>query len=109
MNWPGKEDCRRIANLWARATGSAYPGESRNAWDALKRIQTELALDEVELIFIAEFWAREPTETRLRPDQSPERSPNVLELIMDRIENDYHPDASRGNHSRALDPAYSCL
>jgi hypothetical protein len=86
MIWPAKETCARIASLWARATGSAFPGESQNAWDALKRIQTEFALDEVELIFIAEFWAKEPAGTHIRPGQTPERSPNVLELVMAQIE-----------------------
>jgi hypothetical protein len=49
MNWPDETICKRILNLWALAYGSPHVGERANALAALKRLQAELGLSDVEL------------------------------------------------------------
>jgi len=81
MNWPDDAICKRICALWALAYGSTNVGESTNALTALKRLQAELGLNDVELNFVAEYQQKEPTKS-IDSDKTPERPINVLELIL---------------------------
>ena len=78
MNWPPDPICKRISSLRALAIGSSNLSEKANAFTALKRLQSEFDLSDVELIFIAEYWQHEPTKLRARS----ERPENPLESIM---------------------------
>src|SRR5262245_55876047 len=65
MNWPPDTACKRIRDLWAHAYGSGNPGEAVNAFAALKRLQTDLGLNDTELAFIAEYTAKRPAKSRI--------------------------------------------
>jgi hypothetical protein len=84
MNWPPEEICELISNIRLLAIGSSYAGESGNAWAALRKIQTEFGLNDVELTFIAEYQANAPMKSRGR--SNPERPPNALEEIINLFE-----------------------
>jgi hypothetical protein len=79
MNFPPDALCKRIRDLWAVAYGSGNPGETANAYAALKRQQADLDLSDVELAFIAEFTARRSASPRIDQDGS---LSNPLELIL---------------------------
>ena len=84
MGWMDNEEERRgiyarAAKLWAHAFNGANPGESANALAALRRLQSEQGLNDVELAFIVEQGQQEPAPSRLGIS---ERPPNVLELIL---------------------------
>jgi hypothetical protein len=53
MNWPPDPTCKRISSLRALAIGSSNLSEKANAFAALKRLQCQFDLSDVELIFIA--------------------------------------------------------
>jgi Protein of unknown function (DUF3631) len=84
MGWMDDESERRriysrAAKLWALAFDGSNPGESANALAALRRLQSEQELSDVELAFIVEQGQQEPTPSRLGISEYP---PNVLELIL---------------------------
>ena len=84
MGWMDSEEERRgiyarAAKLWAYAFNNANPGESANALAALRRLQSEQGLNDIELAFIVEQGQKEPTPSQLGLS---ERPPNVLELIL---------------------------
>ena len=81
MNWPDETICKRILNLWALAYGSPHVGERANALAALKRLQAELGLSDVELAFIAEYTEKEPG-ARVDLGETSERPLNLLELLL---------------------------
>jgi hypothetical protein len=60
------------------AIRSSNLSEKANAFAALKRLQCQFDLSDVELTFIAEYWQHEPTNLRARS----ERRDNPLESIM---------------------------
>jgi hypothetical protein len=81
MNWPPDATCKRICALSALAYGSTNVGESTNALAALKRLQAELGLSDVELAFIAEYTEKEPG-ARVDLGETSERPLNLLELLL---------------------------
>jgi hypothetical protein len=73
MNYPPKPVCERIAKLWGVSRGSTFAGEAASAFAALKRLQAEHELSDVELTFIAELYAKGDLE---------ERAPDLLQLLL---------------------------
>ena len=85
MGWMDDEEERRrlyerAAKFWALAFDSSNPGESGNALAALRRLQLEQGLSDVELAFIVEQGQHEPAPSRLGAIS--EHLPNALELIL---------------------------
>jgi Protein of unknown function (DUF3631) len=68
MNYPPKATCQLIAKLWATYRGSTFAGESASAFAALKRLQSEHELSDVEVAFIAELHMKEEDPERQAPD-----------------------------------------
>jgi Protein of unknown function (DUF3631) len=68
MNYPSKAICERIAKLWALYRGAIFTNEGASAFAALKRLQNEQGLDDVELAFIAELHAKEEDPKKQTPD-----------------------------------------
>jgi hypothetical protein len=84
MGWMDNEAERRgiyarAAKLWAHAFNGSNPGESANALAALRRLQSEQGLSDIELAFIVEQGQQEPALSRLGIS---ERLPNPLEMIL---------------------------
>jgi hypothetical protein len=68
MNYPPKPVCERIAKLWATYRGASFAGESAAAFVALKRLQSEHGLSDVEVAFIAELHMKEEDLEKQAPD-----------------------------------------
>jgi len=74
MSYPPKPICEHIAKLWVRSRdGSSSASERAAAFAALKRLQGEHDLSDVELTFIAELYAKGDLE---------ERAPDLLQLLL---------------------------
>src|SRR5215831_4266062 len=79
-NWPSDPVCKRIRDVWALAHGSSNPGEAASAFTVLKRLQTDLGLNDVELAFIAEYTEKRPAGSRDGILEQPLNNP--FELIV---------------------------
>jgi Protein of unknown function (DUF3631) len=73
MIYPPKPICERVAKLWALSRGSSFANEGASAFAALKRLQSEHELSDVELTFVAELYVKGDPE---------ERDPDLLQLLL---------------------------
>jgi Protein of unknown function (DUF3631) len=85
MRWPPDlPDAvrKRILALWMMANQATNLGERANALAALRRLQLDHDLNDVELNYLAEYEAKEPVGLRDQPDTALERPANILEIVL---------------------------
>jgi hypothetical protein len=85
MRWPADlpdSVRKRILDLSTMANQATTLGERANALAALRRLQIEHDLNDVELNFLAEYEAKEPVGLRDQPNRVLERPANILEIVL---------------------------
>jgi hypothetical protein len=80
MTWPPEALWPRLAAVWTHAHGtpSANAGERANALAALKQLQTDFDLSDVELAYIAEYQNLTPGSRIVKH----ERAENAFEVVL---------------------------
>src|SRR5262245_41597629 len=81
MSWPPDTLWSKIAAIWRHAHGTPGVGEQPNALQALKQIQTDFDLSGVEVAYIAEHTALDPSSRIIKR----ERPENAFEIVLGTI------------------------
>src|SRR5262249_12446805 len=84
MSWPPDALWSKITAIWRHAHGPPGVGEQPNALAALKQIQADFDLGDVELAFIAEYTALDPSSRIIKR----ERDENAFEIVLATLDDD---------------------
>jgi len=84
MTWPPDALWSRIAGLWMHAYGTPDPnaGERNKAFTALKQLQADFDLNDVQVAYIAEYQTLDPSSRIIKR----ERAQNAFEVVLGAID-----------------------